>query len=217
MKAARSVPGASRRSMRVSCPPRPNRSCAAPMSITASAAPPAATLPATCSGCAARAARSCSSIAAASPQPTAARGGVEEHLARREQREAVRVLARAAASAPARWSAAPAHRRRSRAAAARRSPTASATRLQSRAPGWRAPPADARATRANTRLVEAALRGAQFQVGLAVDRAHRAGELVERRGVDQLHREGQRHAQHHRRPPRPRCATGGGAVPARRR
>ncbi|MNL03552.1 hypothetical protein D3C87_1240930 [compost metagenome] len=46
-------------------------------------------------------------------------------------------------------------------------------------------------------LVEAALRGAHLEVGLAVHRAHRAGELVERRGVDELHRKRQRHAQHH--------------------
>ena len=49
-QAAVSVPGCSCRSMRVSAPWRPNRSCAAPMSITASGAPPAATVPATCTG-----------------------------------------------------------------------------------------------------------------------------------------------------------------------
>ena len=47
MNAAWSVPGTSRKSMRVSWPPRPNRSCAAPMSITARAPPLAATVPAT--------------------------------------------------------------------------------------------------------------------------------------------------------------------------
>ena len=37
--------------MRDNCPPRPHRSWAAPMSITASGAPPAATVPATCTAC----------------------------------------------------------------------------------------------------------------------------------------------------------------------
>ncbi len=45
MKPARSVPARSRTSMRESCPCRSNSSCAAPMSITASALPPALTVP----------------------------------------------------------------------------------------------------------------------------------------------------------------------------
>ena len=48
MTALRLVPGCSCRSMRVSWPTRPSRSCAAPMSITASGAPGALTVPATC-------------------------------------------------------------------------------------------------------------------------------------------------------------------------
>ena len=46
-------------------------------------------------------------------------------------------------------------------------------------------------------FVKAALDAAQFQVRLAVDGAHRFGELVQCRGVDQMHRERQRHPQHH--------------------
>ncbi|OQC14227.1 MAG: hypothetical protein BWX79_00910 [Alphaproteobacteria bacterium ADurb.Bin100] len=48
------------------------------------------------------------------------------------------------------------------------------------------------------RLVQVSLHAAQFQVGLAIDRAHRAGELAQRRGIDQVHRERQRYPQHHR-------------------
>ena len=49
------------------------------------------------------------------------------------------------------------------------------------------------------RLVQpAAADGAQFHIRLAVDRAHRLPELGQRRGIDQVHREGQRHAQRDR-------------------
>ena len=47
-------------------------------------------------------------------------------------------------------------------------------------------------------LVETLALRAQLEVGLAVDLAHRGAELAERRFVDEVHREGQRHAQGHR-------------------
>ncbi len=47
------------------------------------------------------------------------------------------------------------------------------------------------------RLVEARRRADDLEVGLAVDRAHRGAEFGQRRGVDQVHRERQRHAEHH--------------------
>ena len=46
-------------------------------------------------------------------------------------------------------------------------------------------------------LVEAAALRAQFEVGLAVDLAHRRAELAERGLVDEVHRECQGHAQRH--------------------
>ena len=46
-------------------------------------------------------------------------------------------------------------------------------------------------------FVKTALRRAQFQVGRAVDGAHRLRELIQRRRIDQMHRERQRHSQHH--------------------
>ena len=46
-------------------------------------------------------------------------------------------------------------------------------------------------------LVERALDGAQFQVGLSRRRADRAGELAQRGGIDQVNRKRQRHAQRH--------------------
>ena len=51
-------------------------------------------------------------------------------------------------------------------------------------------------------LVEAGALRAQFEVGLAIDLAHRGAELAERRLIDQVHRECQRHAEHHRQPGR---------------
>ena len=56
------------------------------------------------------------------------------------------------------------------------------------------------------RFVQMTARAAQFQIGLAVDRAHRACEFAQRRGVDQVHRKRQRHPQHHRH-------HGGGVAP----
>ena len=56
----------------------------------------------------------------------------------------------------------------------------------------------------------AALQRAQFEVRLAVDRAHGAGKLVERRCIDEMHRKGERHAEHHgdhRRPAAPRVVA----------
>ena len=43
---------------------------------------------------------------------------------------------------------------------------------------------------------EGAVALAQLEVGLAVDAAHRGAEFAERRFIDQVHRERQRHAQH---------------------
>ncbi len=178
---------------------RPNSSCAAPMSITASAVPPAATLAGHLQLVPCVAARA----AASSPafgrrfrrQAQCARAGVEEHLARREQREAVgtgRGLRHQRGRDGRQHQRIDADRR---ASAAWRSP-ASAKPWNSTT-GLASATCGCRASLLEQGLVEAALRGAQFQVGLAVDRAHRARELVERRGIDQLHREGQRHAQHH--------------------
>ncbi len=48
------------------------------------------------------------------------------------------------------------------------------------------------------RLIKTALSTPQLQVGLAVDGTHGGGEFVQRRGVDEVDRERQRHAQHHR-------------------
>ena len=48
------------------------------------------------------------------------------------------------------------------------------------------------------RFIEQAACGPQAQVGLAIDRAHRRAELAQRRGVDQVHRKSQGHAQQHR-------------------
>ena len=62
VKLAWSVPGRSRRSIRDTCPLRPKKSCAAPMSITASGAPPAATVPATCTACMRRPFCNCSVV-----------------------------------------------------------------------------------------------------------------------------------------------------------
>jgi hypothetical protein len=45
-------------------------------------------------------------------------------------------------------------------------------------------------------FIEAPVCGTQFDVGLAVDRTHCAGKLTQRRGIDQVHRKRQRHAQH---------------------
>ena len=69
--AVRSAPGCSCRSMRVRRPPCPHRSCAAPMSITARGAPPAATVPAmrtVCDPCGPACSCSC-----AGPLPSVAR------------------------------------------------------------------------------------------------------------------------------------------------
>ncbi|MNV18234.1 hypothetical protein D3C71_1090550 [compost metagenome] len=59
------------------------------------------------------------------------------------------------------------------------------------------------------RLGQIALHGAQFQVGLTVDGAHRLRKLVQRRRIDHMHRKRQRHAQHHR---RHRCSAAPGVV-----
>ena len=69
--------------------------------------------------------------------------------------------------------------------------SASTTGLATATPGVRG---DA----AVERFVEAGARADEREVGLAVDRAHRGAELGERRGVDEMDREGERDAEHHR-------------------
>ena len=55
-------------------------------------------------------------------------------------------------------------------------------------------------------FVKTALHSAQFQIGLAIDSAHRLRKFAQRRRVNQMHRKGQRHAQHD-------CHDGSGIAP----
>ena len=56
------------------------------------------------------------------------------------------------------------------------------------------------------RFIETTLHGAQFQIRLSADSAHCLGEFGERRGVDQMYRKCQRHAQCY-------CQHRGGVAP----
>ena len=174
------------------------------MSITASGAPPAATLPATRSAQPREAMLQLRASARPRRAGAASPPALRNTRSRVEQREAVARLragrgisAGASARAPrsasmptsqARCAPSPVARRRGRRSAM---VSISTTGLATSTPAMRRDAGE-------QRFVEAAARAAQLEVGLAVDGAHRGAELGERRGVDQVHRERQRDAEHHR-------------------
>ncbi len=165
------------------------------MSITASGPPPAATVPATA------ASRSCRPLCkrnASLPRWRCQRlpcRGIEKNRVRRKNGEAVGTLTRHRHQ-----------RRRDRSHRQRVDPddphrlALAAARLrqgadfQHRAGNGHLRVAGHPGVKA---LVERALDGAQFQVGLSRSRADRAGELAQRGGIDQVDRKRQRHAQRH--------------------
>jgi hypothetical protein len=177
--------------MRLRRPAAPNRSCAAPMSITASGAPPARSrVPATVTARSASALCSCSDGRASAGNPPGASVAIAAGF-----RNTVAGASSASRSAPAagrgiRAGAMAGHRQRIHAHHAHRQALAVRAggvggELQHRA-GQHHLRMGGHAGEQG--LVERALHAAQLQVGLAVDGAHRAGKLAQRRGVDQVHR-----------------------------
>jgi hypothetical protein len=175
---------------------RPNRSCAAPMSITASGrhrpppCPPPARLAAqalcTCSGGAWRsvAQRACAA-GFRNTVPGVNRPAIGRRPAgRRHQRR--RHLATTRASTPTTRS-------------GLRGPLArDHAMVPAPAPGWPAATCGCAPPGRTPPRQKPPVAGAQLQVGLAIDGAHGAGKLVQRRRIDQVHRKRQRHPQHHR-------------------
>ena len=184
----------------------PSRACAAAMSSTSSAGPATASVPATRKRCHPDGPRSSITSPTHDVQALQGRGvgedGIGSSIARRSD------VASTAAATPVRRRPPAARRCRARAATAPRRPTTRARRdveLDHRA--GHAHRFVAR-QRFDQRVVEAFARArGDRQVGVAVGGAHGAGKLRQRRGVDQMHGECQRHPHrdgqcHGRMPPR---------------
>jgi hypothetical protein len=201
MKAARSVPGCRRRSMRLRRPAAPNRSCAAPMSITTSGRAGRVHRAGHSHGTQRQRALQLQRRCAASARHSAGnecghRRRVQEHGGRRQQRQPVGAGGRQGHQGRRHCR----HGQRIHAHHAHRQALAVGAGGVGREFQHRAGQHHLRmgGHAAEEGFVERSLDAAQLQVGLAIDGAHRAGKLAQRRGVDQVHRERQRHAQHHR-------------------